>query len=154
MPQAFSAYSFLDVQCSIVGPGGAFSLGSDSGAAEGGISIEMIEDKDTMVIGADGSPMHSLHAGQGGTVTIRLLKVSSQNFLLSAMYAFQSSSSSLWGLNTLVITDTSRGDVITCMQAAFRRQPPNLWAKDGNVIEWAFNAGRIFELLGAGRSVV
>jgi hypothetical protein len=98
--------------------------------------------------------MHSLHAGQAGTITIRLLKVSATNFLLSGLYAFQSSSSSLWGLNTIVITDTSRGDVITGMQAAFRRQPPNAWAKDGNVVEWAFNAGRIFELLGAGRSVV
>ncbi len=136
-----------------MGPGGAFSIGSDAGVAEGGISIELAEDKDTLVIGADGSPMHSLHAGQGGTITIRLLKVSAQNFLLSTMYAFQSSSSALWGLNTIVISDTSRGDVVTCMQSAFRRQPPNLWAKDGNIIEWPFNAGRIFELLGAGTTV-
>jgi hypothetical protein len=41
MPQAFSAYSFVDIGCSIVGPGGAFSLGQDAGAAEGGISIEL-----------------------------------------------------------------------------------------------------------------
>jgi Protein of unknown function (DUF3277) len=150
MAQANTAYSFKDVQCSIVGPGGAFALGSDSGAAEGGISIDMMEDKDTMVIGADGTPMHSLHAGQGGTVTIRLLKISSSNSLLSMMYDFQTAASALWGINTIVITDMSRGDVTTCMQVAFRRQPPNLYAKDGNVVEWAFNAGRIYELLGPG----
>jgi Protein of unknown function (DUF3277) len=152
--QAFTAYSFLDVKASIVGPGGAFSIGSDSGAAEGGITIEMVEDKDTMVIGADGSPMHSLHAGQGGRVTIRLLKVSAVNFLLSALYDFQSASSATWGLNTIVISDISRGDVVTCMQCAFSRQPNNTWAKDGNVLEWPFTAGRVFELLGAGTTVV
>jgi hypothetical protein len=67
---------------------------------------------------------------------------------------FQSSSSANWGLNTIVITDFSRGDVITCMQCAFRRQPANTYAKDANIIEWAFNAGRIFETLGAGSTVV
>lgn len=153
MPQGFSAYSFRDVNCSIVGPGGAFSLGSDAGTAEGGISVEMTEDKDTMVVGADGSPMHSLHAGQPGNFTIRLLKVSTANFLLSTMYDFQTSSSAFWGLNTIVISDLVRGDVVTGMQCAFRRQPPNTWAKDGNIIEWAFNAGRVFELLGAGATV-
>lgn len=150
MAQQFSAYSFLDIMASIVGPGGGFSLGQDAGAAEGGISVELTEDKDTMVMGADGSPMHSLHASQGGTVTIRLLKVSGTNLLLSQLYAFQSSSSSLWGLNTIVISDLSRGDVVTCQQCAFRRQPSNTWSKDANVIEWAFNAGRVFEALGSG----
>lgn len=154
MAQAFTAYSFLDVKASIVGPGGSFSIGSDSGAAEGGITIEMIEDKDTMVVGADGTPMHSLHAGQGGRVTLRLLKVSATNFLLSAMYDLQSSSSALWGLNTIVISDISRGDVVTCMQCAFARQPNNAWAKDGNILEWQFTAGRVYELLGAGTAVV
>lgn len=153
MPQAFSAYSFKDVMVSIVGPGIAISLGQDAGVAEGGVSVEMVEDKDTMVIGADGSPMHSLHAGQGGNIVVRLLKVSAQNFLLSAAYAFQSASSATWGLNTIVISDTSRGDVTTCMQCAFRRQPPNTWAKDGNIIEWGFTSGRVFELLGAGSTV-
>lgn len=150
MAQAFSAYSFQDVQASIVGPGAAFSIGSDAGTAEGGISIELLEDKDTMIIGADGSPMHSLHAGQAGTVTIRLLKVSAVNYQLSALYDLQSSSSALWGLNTIVINDTARGDVVTCMQCSFKKQPSNTWAKDGNILEWAFNAGRIYELLGAG----
>lgn len=154
MAQAFTAYSFLDVNCSVVGPGGAFALGNDAGTAEGGISIDLAEDKDVMVVGADGAPMHSLHAGQGGTITIRLLKVSAVNFQLSAMYDLQSSSSALWGLNTIVVTDTSRGDSVTCMQCAFKRQPANTWAKDGNTIEWAFNAGRIFELLGPGTTVV
>lgn len=154
MPVGYGAYSFLDVGCSIVGPGGAFSLGNEAGAAEGGISIEMTEDKDTMSIGADGAPMHSLHAGQGGTVTVRLQKVSATNALLSAMYALQTATSANHGRNTIVITDFSRGDAITCMFCAFRRQPANTFAKDGNVIEWQFNAGYIFETLGAGAAVI
>jgi hypothetical protein len=154
MPIGFGAYSFLDIGCSIVGPGGAFSLANDAGAAEGGISIELQEDKNTLVIGADGSPMNSLHAGQGGTVTVRLLKVSASNALLSAMYALQSSSSALWGRNTIVITDFSRGDSVTCMFCAFRRQPANTWAKDANIIEWPFSAGYVFETLGAGSTVL
>ena len=154
MAQAFTAYSFRDVNCSIVGPGLALILGQDAGVGEAGISVELIEDKDTLVIGADGGPMHSLHAGQGGNFTVRLLKVSSQNFLLSAAYALQSASSATWGLNTIVITDTSRGDVTTGMQCAFRRQPANTWAKDANIVEWAFNAGRVFETLGPGTTVV
>lgn len=144
------SYSFIDVVSSIVGPGGAFSLGYGAGDAEGGISIELSEDKDTMVIGADGQPMHSLHAGQGGTVTVRLLKTSPTNFLLSSMYALQTSSSALHGQNIIAIANLASGDAVSCQFCAFKRQPANTWAKDGNIIEWAFNAGKIFELLGPG----
>jgi len=153
MPQTFSAYSFKDVRCAIVGPGGAFSMGADAGVAEGGISIEMIADKDTMLIGADGSVMHSLAAGQGGTATIRLLKVSTVNFQLSMLYDLQTASSALWGQNVITVADTSRGDVITCLQCAFRRQPANLYAKDGNILEWAFNVGHVYGLLGGGAAL-
>ena len=44
-----STYSFLDVQATIVGPGGAFSLGSGAGVAEEGISIEPTGEIDTML---------------------------------------------------------------------------------------------------------
>lgn len=150
LPQIFTSYSFEDVQVAITGPGGAFSIGSDAGTAEGGISLDMTEDKDTMVIGADGSAMHSLHAGTGGTLTLRLLKVSTVNFLLSTMYNFQALSSANWGQNVIVLNNIATGDNLTCMGCAFRRQPNNLWAKDGNVIEWGFNVGYVYELLGAG----
>ena len=153
MAQAFTAYSFLDIAASIVGPGGAFPLGQDAGVAEGGISVELLSDKDTLIFGADGSPMHSLHASQGGSITVRLLKVSSTNFLLSTMYAFQASSSANWGLNTIVISDLSRGDIITCANCAFKRQPANTYATEGNIIEWAFNSGLIVETLGTGTTL-
>lgn len=142
-------YSFLDVVATVVGPGGLFSIGYSAGVAEEGISYEMAEDKDTMTIGADGSVMHSLHAGQAGTVTVRLLKTSPTNALMQAMYDFQTISSALHGQNTITIANPATGDVTTCLECAFRRSPNNAYAKEGGLIEWAFNAGRIFSVLGA-----
>jgi hypothetical protein len=143
------AYSFVDVNATLVGPGGVVSLGNGSGAAEEGITIEQAEDKDTMTIGADGTPMHSLHAGKQGTVTIRLLKTSPSNQLLQLMYDFQQLSSAVWGQNVLVITQVASGDVTSCRSVAFRRSPTLTYAKDGGTQEWGFNAGLIDRALGS-----
>lgn len=143
-------YSFLDVTASITGPGGAFPLGTGAGTAEEGISIEMAEDKDNMVIGADGQGMHNLHAGQSGTVTVRLLKTSPTNALLSAMYNLQTVSSAVHGQNVIVVSNIATGDTTVCANAAFRRQPNNTYAKDASVMEWAFNVIKIVQQLGVG----
>ncbi|MBB4017382.1 hypothetical protein GGR16_002411 [Chelatococcus caeni] len=145
-----ATYSFANVTAAITGPGGGFNLGNGAGASEEGISISMVEDKDTMTIGADGSVMHSLHAGKGGTVTVRLLKTSPTNARLQDLYNFQQQSSANWGNNTIVVRDPVRGDVATCRQCAFRRQPDLTYAKEGGVVEWSFNAGMIDEILGVG----
>lgn len=145
-----AAYSFLDVQASIVGPGGSVDLGMGAGTAEEGIAYDMQEDKTTMVLGADGSWMQSLHAGHAGAVTVRLLKTSPTNALLSIMYDAQRISSALWGQNTIVIRDVSRGDVITAVGVAFRRTPANTFGKEGNIVEWGFIAGKIEPLYGGG----
>lgn len=142
------AYSFIDVFATLVGPGGVVSLGSGSGAAEEGITIEPIEDKETMTMGADGTPMHSLHAGRHGNVTIRLLKTSNSNALLQVMYDFQQVSSALWGQNTLVVTHITSGDVATATSVAFRRAPTLTYAKDGGINEWGFSAGYLDRFLG------
>jgi len=143
-------YSFMDVAATIVGVGGAFSLGYGSCNAEEGISIAMVEDKNTMTIGADGCVMHNLHAGNGGTVTVRFLKTSGTNAQLSIMLDLQRVSSALWGNNTIVISDPARGDQITCSQCAFKRWPNVNYAKDGGVQEWVFDAGRVDGVLGDG----
>lgn len=145
-----ATYSFIDVAATIVGPGGSFSLGYGAGNAEEGISIAMVEEKNTMTIGADGSVMHSLHAGNGGTVTLRFLKTSPTNQMLSVMYDAQRVSSALWGQNTIVISDPARGDQISCRQCAFQRWPNVNYAKDGGTQEWAFHAGMIDGILGDG----
>lgn len=145
------AYSFQNVQASLSGPGGNISLGYGSGNSEEGISTEMIEDKDTMVLGADGTPMHSLHAGNGKRVTIRLLKTSPINALLSDLYNFQTASSGNHGQNVIVISDVERGDVETVTDAAFTRFPAVTWAKDANMNEWTFQGVAAGTTLGIGQ---
>jgi hypothetical protein len=145
-----ATYSFLDVQAAIVGPGGAIQLGNGAGTAEEGISYSMEGDKDTLTIGADGTPMHVLNASKGGEVIVRMLKTSPANFQLAIMYNAQTVSSALHGNNLITIRDKARGDVVTCRSCAFRRMPPNSWAKGGNTIEWAFTAGYIDVLFGSG----
>lgn len=136
-------YSFLDVQASIVGPGGALSLGSGAGAAEEGITVEMAGEKNTMVVGADGTPMHSLHADKSGTITVRLLKTSPVNNSLSLMYALQTESAALHGSNIFVVKNSVTGDQITCRAVAFKKLPAQNNAKEAGINEWTFDAGII-----------
>lgn len=143
-----ATYSFIDVNCSIVGPGVAITLGNDSGSAEEGISIEMEADKNNMTIGADGSGMHSLHAGNAGTVTVRLLKTSPQNALLMAAYNAQRISSSLWGKNVITLVQSNADDAIVCASCAFTRQPNLEYATDGGTNTWTFQSTKITGFLG------
>jgi hypothetical protein len=143
-----ATYSFMDVACTIVGPGGAVSLGYGAGVSDEGITVEYAEDKDMMVIGADATPMHSLRADKSGTCTVRLLKTSPTNGLLQAMYLFQTLSSANWGNNTLVVSDVARGDLASCRSVAFKKVTGLTWAKDANMNEWAFNCGLIDFIIG------
>ena len=144
-----NTYSFLDVNASIVGPGGGFSIGNGAGVSEEGITTTANDDIGNMLIGADGSGMHSLHADKSGKVTVRLLKTSPTNQLLSALYAFQTATGAAYGQNTIVIIDKSRGDVITASQCGFAKAPDIAYAKDGGTLEWVFNAVRIERTLGS-----
>ena len=144
-------YSFLDVQAAINGPGGSFSLGNGSGAAEEGITVEMIDDKNTMVIGADGTGQHNLHAGKGGTITIRLLKTSPTNALMAELYNYQTQSSAYHGQNTISIRNPVSGDSITGQQCAFKKLPANGYAKDGAIMEWVLDSIRVDQKLGNGQ---
>lgn len=143
-------YSFLDVAAVLSGPGGSFSVGSDAGVAEEGITIEMVDDKNTMTIGAAGDAMHNLHAGKAGKVTIRLLKTSAVNRQLSQLYALQTSSSALHGQNVLTLQDTARGDFGSCRQGAFKKFPSNTYSKVGPMLEWEFDFGQVDQQLGSG----
>jgi hypothetical protein len=144
-----NTYSFAAVQATIVGPGGATPLGNSAGAAEEGITTAPKEEKNTMQVGADDSIMHALHAANPGRVTIRLLKTSPVNAILSAMYNFQRSSPGNWGQNTIVVSDTFRGDICTLSVAAFVGNPALTYDKAGRFNEWVFE-GRLIEQLGAG----
>ena len=144
-----STYSFLDVNCSIVGPGGAINLGQGAAVAEEGISIEASEDIDTLTVAADGTGMHSLHANKSGTVTVRLLKTSPANQKLAQLYAFQTASGVNHGQNTISLANSNTQDAITCRLVAFKRAPALTYAKDGGLNEWVFSAAQIDRALGS-----
>jgi hypothetical protein len=145
-----TTYSFVDNLAGIAGPGISLSFNSGSGVADEGISVTMMEDKNNMVVGADGGGIHSLHAGNAGTVTIRLFKTNPINAALSAAYNYQKSTAALWGSNVIHIANPSRGDSVVCSDCAFRRQPDYQNAKDGGVVEWVFDTLFVSEILGDG----
>jgi hypothetical protein len=143
-------YSFEDVVCTISGPGGSISLGAGSGNAKEGISIEFVEDKNNMLIGADGSGVHSLRANSSAHISVRLLKTSPVNALLNTMYSYQTSSSLFWGQNVITVTNPATGDDYPCTQVAFRKFPAITWAEDANMNEWQFDAVQANPMLGVG----
>jgi hypothetical protein len=155
-------YSFLNFQLSIVGPGlnavlgqgtpgaiGGAQIGSNSGAAKEGVSVAFDEDKIGVVTGADGSIMTSLHATQTGTITVRLLKTSPINAVLSQAYNFQRQSSGSTGQNVIRGVDKVRGDTVSGVQMGFVRFPDNEWGEEGNTLVWTFK-GIVRESLGVG----
>jgi hypothetical protein len=143
-----ATYSFLEVNAALVGPGGAINLGQGSAASEEGITISPSNDINTMAVGADGTPMHSLSADKSGSVTITLLKTSPVNAKLSALFALQTAAPSTHGQNTISLATTNGGDVVTCQLCAFKRAPDLKYAKDGGTNEWVFDAGIIDRTLG------
>lgn len=144
-----ATYSFMDVNASFVGPPAFnFDMGYGAAIAEEGITVTMADDKNTMLIGADGEGMHSLHAGKSGQITVRTLKTSPLNQKLSVAYNTQTNVASLHGQNVIVIRNSESGDVITARDVAFKKMPDLTQAKDGDVLEWVFDAIKIDSLLG------
>ena len=143
-------YSFLNIGCTVVGPGGILNLAAGAAVAEEGITIEAVEDKNVMNIGADGKGMHSLIASDAVSITIRLLKTSPLNAALMVMYNLQSVSSALWGQNVFTVVDSARNDYTVIQAAAFKRKPVLVYAKEGGIMEWAFDGISGNSILGSG----
>jgi hypothetical protein len=144
-------YSFLNVSALIVGPGIVANLAAGAAAAEEGISFEASEDKNVMTIGADGKGQHSLIASDAAKLTVRLLKTSPQNALLMIAYDLQSVSSAVWGLNTITVTDSGRGDISVFQNCAFKKKPEVKYQKEGGMMEWEFDVIQANTVLGAGQ---
>ena len=149
-----ATYSFVNVQATFSGPDGTYDIGSGTGVAEEGITIQMIEDKTKLDIGADGSPMHSLRASNACRVTLRYLKTSPVNHQLSASYNFQKSYAGNWGQNIIKISDTYRGDIVAVTDAAFAKQPDVSYTKDAAMMVWEFIGVCPAELLGTGQPAI
>ena len=145
-----ATYSFQDVVAAISGVGGSINLAAGAGVAEEGITIESMEDKSVMTIGADGAGMHSLVANEASSVTVRLLKTSPVNKQLQEMYNQQTKSSANHGKNTITVRDAVRGDNITLTEVAFKKRPTVTYAKEGGLMEWTFDAIKTTAVLGSG----
>ncbi|MCT4701525.1 DUF3277 family protein [Enterobacteriaceae bacterium H20N1] len=143
-----STYSFMDVTASFAGPTGIIDLGAGSANAEEGIAVAMANAKNTMTIGIDGEVMQSMSPDKSGTITITLMKTSPANKKLMQAYNAQSLSSATWGRNTIVVRNTASGDSITASMVAFNKLPDNKNGKDGGSIAWAFDCGKIDQVLG------
>lgn len=141
-------YSFSDVQVSISGPGGSFSL-SEGGVANEGITIEP-NPRVTTLYGADGEWMHSLHAAKGGRVILRVMRTGIANANLSKLFNFDSQSSANTGHNIISVRDVQRGDNWVITGAAIERLPSNNYATEGGIVEWVFVAGTIDGVFGTG----
>jgi len=145
-----SSYSFKDITAAIAGPGVYANLGSGAAAAEEGITIAPIDDKNIMTVGANGDGIHSLRADDSALVTVRLLKSSAANAILMAAYQFQKLSSLAWGKNTITLRDIARGDFLTLQQVAFAKLPDLEYGTEAQPIEWTFHAIKVVGLLGVG----
>lgn len=143
-----STYSFIDVQATLVGPTGVVDMGYGAATAEEGITITPAADKNTMTVGADGEFMHSLHADKSGLIAVRLLKTSPVNQSLMLQYSAQTLSSTLHGKNIITIRNSASGDIVVARGVAFKRAPDLTYAKDGGLVEWQFDAGKIDRNLG------
>lgn len=143
-----ATYSFLDVNATMAGPTGFVNLAAGAAVAEEGITIEPVEDKNVMTIGADGQGQHSLVASDAVLVTVRLLKTSPTNGLLMAMYNAQSVSSALWGQNVFAITNSASNDYTAVQAAAFKKKPTITYAKEGGFMEWTFDGIKGNSILG------
>lgn len=143
-------YSFEDVQATLAGPGGLVSLGFGAAVAKEGISITFVDNKNTMIGGADGQVVHSLHAGKMARAEIRLMKTSPANAQLSVMYRTQQQSSALWGQNVLTVSNPVSGDNYPCTSVAFQKHTDVTWAEDPNMNAWPFDIGFADPILGIG----
>jgi hypothetical protein len=64
------------------------------------------------------------------------------------MYDAQKLDPSLWAQNVITISNTNSGDSVGCRSVAFKKLPNNVYAKEGGMNEWEFNAGAIDTLFG------
>lgn len=143
-----TTYSFIDTNVTLVCPDAVIDMGYGNGIGDGGIKYAMANDKNTMTIGADGEGMHSLHADSSGQITIQCLKTSPLNAKLNDLYNLQSLNPRKWGKITITMNHSTSGDNATASKCAFKKKPDQTYAKDGDMIDWVFDAIKIRGKLG------
>lgn len=145
-----AAYSFLDTTCRFVGPGIDANLAAGAAVAKEGITLSPSADKNKMDIGADGQGQHSLIADDSAALSIKLLKTSPQNAVLMIAYDLQTTSSNLWGINTVTLSNSARGDFSALQGVAFKKKPEILYGEEAGMMEWTFDIIQANTVLGGG----
>lgn len=143
-----TTYSFQDFNVTLAGPTGVISLGYGAGVAEGGVTVARSANLNSMKIGIDGRPMHSMLKNESGTITIELQRVSPKNAALSAMANLQNSTSALHGKNVLTVTNSRSKEVSVATSVAFQKMPDLGADAEGKTVQWVFDAGKINTLMG------
>jgi hypothetical protein len=54
----------------------------------------------------------------------------------------------LHGKNVITVRNSASGDIIVARGVAFKRAPDLSFAKEGGLVEWQFDAGKIDRILG------
>ena len=147
-----ATYSFMNITATLAGAQGVIDLGYGAAVTKEGITVTMAQERDAMVVGADGEVMHSLRMDKSGAVIVRLLYTSPTNAKLQTMFDAQTLTSSGWGANVLTIRNKDNDEVITCRDVAFTRSPDRNYAEDGQFLEWSFNCGKIDVITGEFKS--
>ncbi len=144
-----NVWSFPDFDATWVGPEGTFDVSSEGVAAEG-ITIAFAEDAANPVMGAAGDGMYNLRAARHGTITIRSLKISTLNAVLSRIFATSTADSAQYGQGLLTCRNAKTGDLFVCRDCGLRKFPDSGNGVEGAAYEWVINSLRITATLGDG----
>jgi hypothetical protein len=145
------AYSLLDVNAAIEGPGGNFSL-SDGALTDEGIIIAFADDRVSYTPGAGGGGMHNVHAAKHGRVTVRYLMNSPKNRQFMDLFNIQNENGGAGGAgqNMIDCSNSVTGDVITCQYGSILKIPDITYGKEGGTREWVIIFTAIDVKLGDG----
>ena len=147
-----NAYSFLNFEGTVndQAGGGSCNIGAGAGIAPEGVSFAYDDAKVTKTIGADGTPMFSLHATKGGKATVRFLKTSPNNAIMNEIFRFGIASSANIGQILITGGDPTRGDSVTAQQCAIMKQTDLVYNVEGPAMEWTLEVGILDIILGTG----
>jgi len=100
------------------------------------ITAERSSDGASHVIGADGGMAVSVSSDKSGTVTIKLLKISSSNKYLNQRYALQEAGAKTFRPLNLVVKDVHRLDVIVGVSGYIQKLPQVRHGAKASEQEW------------------
>ena len=112
------------------------------------IDIEFDEDAVMKDVAADGQAQFSVTADRSGTITIECHKTSELNSSLNQLWAAQDLTTAIAGNIQLLLSDTNRGDLVTCVNCAIKKHTPLKYAKEAGMNQWEIYAEKIIPVLG------